>query len=78
MKKEIKNKVEYLRQLTGLNLEVDFTACYGGYRLVKIIENGAHAGCFGKSSTCNRISAKEFSAYLDGLIYGFEQDIIKS
>lgn len=78
MKKEIKNKVERLKELTGINIKVDFAACYGGYRLVKVIKGGAHAGCFGKSSTCNRIPVKEFSAYLDGLIYGFEQNNVKN
>ena len=51
----------------------DFASCYGGYRLVAVNPNGGgHAGAFGKSSCCDRVSKKEFVAYLDGLVSGVE------
>jgi hypothetical protein len=54
-------------------LAIDYTACYGGYRLVMIkVEGGGQYGAFNWGSTCPRIKASEFSERLEGLIAGLE------
>lgn len=70
MKKQIEQKVKQLIELTNLNLMADYASVYGGYRLDLVGDGGGRFGCFGRSSTCERMKAKEFSYYLDGLIGG--------
>jgi hypothetical protein len=76
-KKQIDRQFEILKELTGetkgYHLFIDYASIYGGYRLVNVKEeNGAHFGAFGQSSACPRMSAKEFYAYLAGLIEGIK------
>lgn len=61
--KEVSNKPD---------LFLDHAACYGGYRLVNVV-NTAHHGVFGLSSCANRVSAKEMYNMLDCLIKGFKE-----
>lgn len=68
MKKAIEYKIATLKNLTGLNLQADYSSVYGGYRLVKVNEAGGHFGAFGQSSCVERVNAKTFNLYLDGLL----------
>jgi len=80
-KKDIERQVNILAELSNTKktedckqyLAIDYAPVYGGYRLVMVgSENGAHYGAFNQSSCCSRMSAKEFSFYLSGLISGIE------
>lgn len=68
MKKAIEYKIATLKKLTGLNLQADYSSVYGGYRLVNVNEAGGHFGAFGQSSCVERVPAKAFNLYLDGLL----------
>jgi hypothetical protein len=68
--KEILQKVEYLKKLTGLNLQAEYASCYGGWRLIAIGECRAHRGCFDRNPIHPRQKAKEFNQYITGLIAG--------
>lgn len=68
MKKAIEYKIATLKNLTGLNLEIDYNSVYGGYRLVCVGESGGHYGAFGQSSCIERVNAKTFNMYLEGLL----------
>lgn len=68
MKKAINYKIDTLKELTGLKLFADYASVYGGYRLVQLNEAGGHFGVFGQSSCCERVNAKSFNLYLDGLL----------
>lgn len=68
MKKAIEYKIATLKELTGLNLQADYSSVYGGYRLVNVNESGGHFGAFGQSSCVERVSAKTFNTYLEGLL----------
>lgn len=68
MKKAIEYKIATLKSLTGLNLQADYSSVYGGYRLVNVNEVGGHYGAFGQSACCERVPAKAFNMYLDGLL----------
>lgn len=68
MKKAIEYKIATLKSLTGLNLQADYSSVYGGYRLVNVNEAGGHYGAFGQSACCERVTAKAFNMYLDGLL----------
>jgi hypothetical protein len=70
-KKEILHKVEYLKNLTGLNLLADFSSSYGGYRLVIVDkQSGSRSGAFNRGDMSARLKSKEFDFYLSGLIGG--------
>ena len=67
-KSELQNLLQTISELSGISTEIkegekyhlylDFAACYGGYRLVRVSnETGAHLGAFGESSCCERLSA---------------------
>lgn len=68
MKKAIEYKVDTLKKLTGLNLKADYNSVYGGYRLVNVNERGCEFGAFGQSSGIERVNAKTFNMYLEGLL----------
>lgn len=55
-------------------LFLEYASVYGGYRIVTVkVENGAHYGALGYSSTCSRMSAKEMYAALNGILQGLQQ-----
>lgn len=68
--KQIQQKVTELKELTDLNLYAEFASHYGGWRLVRIGEYGAHYGAFGESSCCKRMQSKAFLAYVNRLVNG--------
>ncbi len=70
--KEIKILVSQIEALTGYDYKIDYNSNYGGYRLENV-PNSAY--CFTKSSMCDRMSKKEFIAYLEGLIGGLKFDL---
>lgn len=52
-------------------LNLEYAACYGGYRLVRVnVSNGSHSGAFGGSSVETRLKASEMAAYLRGILSG--------
>ena len=54
-------------------LQLDYNSIYGGYRLVNVnVNGGGHSGAFGKSDCCARLSNKEMTLYLNGLLNGLE------
>ena len=65
--KEIKILVSQIETLTGYEYKVDYNSSYGGYRLENI-PNTTY--CFTKSAICDRMSKKEFIAYIEWLIGG--------
>ena len=70
MKKQIQQRINDLKELTGLDLYAEYASNYGGWRLVRIGEHGNHRSAFGESSACERMQSKEFLAYVSGLING--------
>ena len=67
-KSELESLLKSISELSGISTEkkegekyhlyLDFAACYGGYRLVRVNnENGGHFGAFGDSSCCDRLPA---------------------
>ena len=67
-KSELESLLQTISELSGISTEkkegekyhlyLDFAACFGGYRLVRV-ENvhGGHFGAFGDSSCCERLRA---------------------
>ena len=78
-KSELQNLLQTISELSGIStdkkegekyhLYLDFAACYGGYRLVKVNnETGAHLGAFGDSSCCERLSAGKMADKLRTIV----------
>ena len=74
-KSELQDLLRSISELSGISLEVkegekyhlylEFAACYGGYRLVRVSnENGGHFGVFGDSSCCERLPAGKMAEKL--------------
>lgn len=56
-------------------LQLEYAACYGGYRVVNVkIGNGAHYGAFGMSSCVKRLSFTEMYHMLSGILIGLEMN----
>ena len=64
--KRIDVLLEDLEIESGLNLKLDYSTQYGGYRLIK--EDGT--GAFGYSSHDTRISGDKMQTRLIGVIFG--------
>ena len=82
-KKELENLLKIISELSGISTEkkdgekyhlfLDFAACYGGYRLVKVNnENGGHLGAFGESSCCERLRAGKMADKLRTIMHTLE------
>ena len=78
-KSELNTLLKKVSELSGISTErvdgekyhlyLEFAACYGGYRLVKVNnETGGHFGAFGESSCCERLSAKDMASKLRTII----------
>ena len=78
-KSELESLLQVISELSGISTEkrdgekyrlfLDFAACYGGYRLVKVNnENGGHFGAFGESSCCERLRAGKMADKLRTII----------
>jgi len=73
MKTILMNRLATLQQMTNDNsLKLDYAACYGGYRLVKVGINYVEYGCFGFDSTGKRVTAREMISRIDAIIAGIE------
>ena len=73
MKTILMNRLATLQQTTNDNsFKLDYAACYGGYRLVKVGINYAEYGCFGFSSIERRVPAREMISLIDAIIAGIE------
>jgi len=83
--KELNKILEQIAELSGLSmskeaaiknnqdryLQLEYASIYGGYRLVNVlVKNGGHGGAFGESGSCARLSKKEMTVYLNGLLNG--------
>ena len=65
--KELEKKLEVIKALTGRqNIIINYAACYGGYQLCYLLDDGAQCEISGRM----RVSRKEFVRYLDGMIEG--------
>ena len=66
-KKQIEAMVAKVAQLTGIPYKTDYAAHYGGYNMyyLKEVSTGHWRGKYGFDC---RKSAKEFAAYLEGII----------
>ena len=82
-KSELQSLLAEISKLSGISTEkkdgekyhlfLDFAACYGGYRLVKVNnETGAHLGAFGESSCCERLRAGKMADKLRTIINTLE------
>ena len=78
-KSELQNLLRTISELSGIStdkkegekyhLYLEFAACYGGYRLVKVNnETGAHLGAFGESSCCERLPAGKMADKLRTIV----------
>ena len=74
-KSELQNLLSTISELSGISTEkkegekyhlyLEFSACYGGYRLVMVNnETGGEFGAFGDSSCCERLSAGKMAEKL--------------
>ena len=74
-KSELQSLLATISELSGISTEIkdgekyhlylEFAACYGGYRLVKVNnETGGQFGAFGESSCCERLSAGKMAEKL--------------
>ena len=67
--KELNSLVSIISKLSGIdNLHISYASCYGGYRLVIIGTNNCERTAFNGPN--NRMTKKEFTLYLNGVIDG--------
>lgn len=78
-KSELNTLLHRVSELSGISTEkkdgeryhliLEFSPCYGGYRLTMVSNTtGGHFGAFGESSCCERLSAKNMSSKLRTII----------
>ena len=78
-KSELQSLLATISELSGISTEkkegekyhlyLEFAACYGGYRLVKVNnETGGEFGAFGESSCCERLSAGKMAEKLRNIL----------
>lgn len=52
-------------------LQIDYAACYGGYRVVNVgLSGGQHYGAFNLSSCVKRMNYAQMDHFLSGIIIG--------
>lgn len=75
-RKELEEKVNHLKELTGISsLYLEYSKYPTGYRLCSITKNGGYAGVFGRSTLDKSLSSKEMDSFLDGLIAGLKYQV---
>ena len=82
-KSELQSLLAEISKLSGISTEkregekyhlhLDFAACYGGYRLVRVNnETGGHFGAFGESSCCERLRSGKMADKLRTIVHTLE------